>query len=88
MSKFELQGTRLLRVWMQNESLTRRNAASRLGVGLATLDSWVQGLRRPGLFAARVIEEASSGLVKADDWLTGDELAQVRSAGRTSQAPS
>jgi len=73
-------GTRLLREWTSRESITRREAADRLQVGVATLDSWLQGNRRPGLAAARVIEEATNGLVKADDWLTEEELATIRSA--------
>lgn len=73
-------GTRLLREWSSIEGITRREVADRLDVGLATLDSWLQGNRRPGLAAARVIEEATRGFVKPDDWLTEEELASVRSA--------
>lgn len=73
-------GTVLLREWSAREGLTRKDAADKLGVGLATLDSWVQGQRRPGLAAARVIEEATRGFVKPDDWLTEAELTSVRSA--------
>lgn len=73
-------GTRLLREWSALEGITRKEAADRLDVGLATLDSWLQGNRRPGLAAARVIEEATKGFVKPDDWLTEEELASVRSA--------
>ena len=73
-------GTRLLREWSSIEGITRREVADRLDVGLATLDSWLQGNRRPGLAAARVIEEATRAFVKPDDWLTEEELASVRSA--------
>lgn len=81
MTDTNFNGTRLLREWTSREGITRKQAADRLFVGLATLDSWLQGNRRPGLAAARVIEEATGGLVQTDDWLTGDELAAVRSAG-------
>jgi len=80
MTTINVTGTRLLREWTSRESITRREAAGRLQVGVATLDSWLQGNRRPGLAAARVIEEATNGLVKTDDWLTEEELATVRSA--------
>jgi len=75
-----LSGTRLLREWTSREGITRREAADRLDVGIATLDSWLQGNRRPGLAAARIIEETTKGFVKPDDWLTEVELASVRSA--------
>ena len=81
MNGMNLNGTRLLREWQSREGINRKQAAERLSVGLPTLDSWLQGNRRPGLAAARVIEEATGGLVKTDDWLTGEELATVRSAG-------
>lgn len=81
MNGMNLNGTRLLREWQSREGINRKQAAERLSVGLPTLDSWLQGNRRPGLAAARVIEEATGGLVKTDDWLTGEELAVVRSAG-------
>ena len=80
MTTINVTGPRLLREWTSRESITRREAADRLQVGVATLDSWLQGNRRPGLAAARVIEEATGGLVKTDDWLTEEELATVRSA--------
>ena len=80
MTTINVTGTRLLREWTSRESITRREAADRLQVGVATLDSWLQGNRRPGLAAARVIEVATGGLVKTDDWLTEEELATVRSA--------
>jgi len=80
MTIIKVTGTGLLREWTSREDITRREAADRLQVGVATLDSWLQGNRRPGLAAARVIEEATNGLVKTDDWLTEEELATVRSA--------
>ena len=80
MTTIRVTGTGLLRGWTSREGITRREAAERLQVGVATLDSWLQGNRRPGLAAARVIEEATGGLVKTDDWLTEEELATVRSA--------
>ena len=75
-----ITGTRLLREWTSREGMTRKEAAERLDVGVATLDSWLQGNRRPGLAAARVIEETTKGFVTPDDWLTEEELASVRSA--------
>lgn len=77
-------GTRLLRDWIAKENLTRKDASDRLNSGLPTLDSWLQGHRRPGLAAAQVIEAATSGFVKANDWLTEEEVASVRLATHSS----
>jgi DNA-binding transcriptional regulator YdaS (Cro superfamily) len=80
MTTKSVSGTGLLREWISREAITRKQAAERLQTVIPTLDSWLQGARRPSLTAARIIEEATRGLVKPDDWLTDSELASVRSA--------
>jgi transcriptional regulator with XRE-family HTH domain len=80
MKTINVSGTTLLRGWITREDITRKEAASLLQTAVPTLDSWLQGVRRPSLAAARIIEEATGGLVKLDDWLTDEELASVRSA--------
>ena len=75
-----VRGHELLRRWLSVNGFTHEAGAARLQTTVSTLRSWLFRKRRPSLVAASVIEAATGSMVTRNDWLSTEEVAQVRAA--------
>jgi len=69
------------RAWMEDQGLTHKAAAMRLGCDASYPTHILSGNRRPGLTVAMAIERAtatwSGGVIRAEEWLAGGEHSPI-----------
>ena len=69
--------------WLENQALTRRDAAALIGTTHATISNWVHGTHRPSAVMSARIFEISDGKVSVAD--LHQAYQQARQHERTKQ---
>ena len=66
------------RAWLAGDARSYDAIADIIGTNKSSLSQWANGWNRPTIQRAARIEALTDGRVSVADWLTADEVAQVR----------
>ena len=58
--------------FIDDEKLTQERFAELAGVPAPQISLWTSGKRKPGLESAFKLQEATRGIIRADEWIGSD----------------